>query len=122
MSNRGSNRTSPLRFSGLDFKVGFRMLARYPGLTAVSTLAIAVAIALGSLYFEGFNKWQHPRLPMADADRVVSLRFWDAEGLRSEGRLLHDFVAWRDGLKSVENLGAAVPFVRNLATADGQIE
>ena len=38
-------------FSSLDFKVGFRMLARYPGLTIVSTVAIAVAIALGATYF-----------------------------------------------------------------------
>ena len=66
-----------LRFSWLDFKVGFRMLARYPGLTLVGTVAIAVAIALGTLYFEAVNKWQNPRLPIRDADRVVSIRNWD---------------------------------------------
>ena len=33
-------------FSALDLKVGFRMLARYPGLTVISTCAIAVPIAL----------------------------------------------------------------------------
>ena len=32
----------PFRFSWLDFKVGVRMLARYPGLTLVGTMAIAV--------------------------------------------------------------------------------
>jgi hypothetical protein len=36
-------------FSSLDFKVGARMLARYPGLTVIGTLAIAVAIALGTV-------------------------------------------------------------------------
>ena len=55
-----------LRFSWLDFKVGVRMLARYPGLTLVSTAAIVVAIALGTLYFEALDKWMHPRLPIAD--------------------------------------------------------
>ncbi len=48
------------RFSWLDFKVGVRILARYPGLTLVGTVAIAVAITLGTLYFEAVNKWQHP--------------------------------------------------------------
>ena len=48
-------RLQQLRFSWLDFKVGFRMLARYPGLTLVGTVAIAVAIALGTLYFEALN-------------------------------------------------------------------
>ena len=67
----------PVRFSALDFKVGLRMLARYPGLTLVGTVAIAVAIALGTLYFEAINKWQNPRLPMRDADRVISIRNWD---------------------------------------------
>lgn len=98
------------------------MLRRYPGLTLVSTLAIAVAIALGSIYFEGITKWQHPRLPVANAERIVSLRLWDAEGVRPEGRMLHDFMTWRTQLKTVEQLGAAIPFMRNVATADGQIE
>jgi hypothetical protein len=73
MTNRLVSRINQLRFSGLDFKVGFRMLARYPGLTLVGTLAIAVAIALGSLYFEALNKWQNPRLPVQDAERVISI-------------------------------------------------
>ena len=108
--------------SWLDFKVGFRMLARYPGITAVGTLAIAVAIALGTIYFEAINKWQNPRLPIADADRVVSIRNWDASTLGTESRSLYDFTIWRDQARTVENLGAAMVFARNLATADGRIE
>ena len=59
--NKRAARTRQLRFSWLDFKVGLRMLARFPVLTTVGTVAIAVAIALGSLYFEAVNKWQHLR-------------------------------------------------------------
>ena len=73
MTKRLAVRVDQLRFSWLDFKVGFRMLARYPGLTLVGTVAIAVAIALGTLYFEAVNKWQNPRLPIRDADRVISI-------------------------------------------------
>src|SRR3712207_2583687 len=120
--NRLVARVRSPRFSRLDFKVGFRMLARYPGLTLVGTLAIAVAIALGTLYFEALNKWQNPRLPIRGADRVVSIRNWHVSALRTEGRSLHDFAIWRQQVKTVDDLGAAVAFVRNLATEDGRVE
>lgn len=110
------------RFSRLDFTLGVRMLARYPGLTAVGTIAIAVAIALGSLYFEAINKWQHPRLPTRDPERVVSIRNWDVNTLRTESRTLHDFCVWREQVKTVRPLGAAILYVRNLATTDGRVE
>ncbi|HEX6057663.1 MAG TPA: ABC transporter permease, partial [Gemmatimonadaceae bacterium] len=115
-------RMRSLRSSSLDFKVGLRMLARYPGLTLVGTVAIAVAIALGAIYFEALNKWQNPRLPVRDAERVVSIRNWDANAFRPDGRSLHDFAIWREQVTTVDDLGAAVPFVRNLATEDGGVE
>jgi len=121
MTNRGS-RGRQIRFSWLDFKVGLRMLARYPGLTVVGTVAIAVAIALGSLYFEAINKWQNPRLPIRDAGRVVSILNWDAAQLRTDERSLHDFAIWRQQAKTIEQMGAAVTFVRNLQTDDQRIE
>ena len=111
-----------LRFSWLDFKVGVRMLARYPGLTLVSTAAIAVAIALGTLYFEALDKWMHPRLPIADADRIVSIGVWDDSASVPEGRGLHDFSLWREQVKTIDQLGAAVIFERNLATEDRRVE
>jgi putative ABC transport system permease protein len=111
-----------LRFSLLDFKVGFRMLARYPGLTLVGTAAIAVAIALGTLYFEALNKWQNPRLPIRDADRIISIHAWDDSAFVPEGRAVHDFAIWREQMKTVDNLGAAIVFQRNLATEDRRVE
>jgi predicted permease len=122
MTNKQGARTTQLRFSALDFKVGLRMLARYPGLTFVGTLAIAVAIALGTLYFEALNKWQNPKLPVPNADRVVSIRNWDVEQMAVDGRSLNDFALWRQQVKTVEHLGAAVTFVRNLATDDRRVE
>jgi putative ABC transport system permease protein len=120
--NPRAPRSRQIRFSWLDFKVGLRMLARYPGLTVVGTVAIAVAIALGSLYFEALNKWQNPKLPIRDADRVISIRNWDAGNVRTEGRSLYDFAIWRQQAKTVENMGAAVSFVRNLQTEDQRVE
>ena len=109
-------------FSWLDFKVGFRMLARYPGLTLVGTVAIAVAIALGTIYFEAVDKFQNPRLPIRDAGRVISIHNWDVNAAAAEGRSLHDFAIWRQQARTVDTLGAAIVFMRNLATADGRVE
>ena len=114
-------RLGPL-LTALDLKIGFRMLKRYPGLTAIATFGIAFAIALSAIYFEGIDKWQNPRLPIRDGDRIVSISNWDVAASTTERRLLSDFALWREQLASVENLGAAIPFVRNLATADGHIE
>ena len=111
-----------LGFSWLDFKVGFRMLWRFPGISLVGTVAIAVAIALGTIYFEAINKWQNPRLPIPGGDRVISIRNWDVNALAPEGRMLHDFAIWRGQARTVDNLGAAVVFERNLATEDGRVE
>src|SRR5687768_6915863 len=122
MTNRLVARMRLPRFSPLDFKVGLRMLARYPGLSLVGTVAIAVAIALGAIYFEAVNKWQNPRLPIRDADRVISIRSWDANEVMPEGRSLHDFASWREQARTVTHLGAAAPFVRNLVTDDRRIE
>ena len=118
----GPGRGRQFPFSWLDFKVGFRMLARYPGITVIGTVAIAVAIALGTLYFEAINKFLNPRLPIPDGDRVVSIRNWDAAELTEDPRSLHDFMIWREQVRTVENLGAAIVFGRNLATSDGKVE
>jgi hypothetical protein len=111
-----------LRFSWLDFKVGLRMLVRYPGLTLVGTVSMAVAIALGSVYFEAMNKGLNPRLPIRDGDRVVSILNWNTNEFQPDPRSLHDFAIWREQLTTVEHLGAAISFVRNLATDDGRVE
>jgi putative ABC transport system permease protein len=109
-------------FSSLDFRLGFRMLRRYPGITAVGTVAIAVAVALGSAYFEATDKFLRPRLDVPGGDRVVSLLNWDLKRLDVETRALHDFAIWRAELKTVENVGASNAFVRNLGTDDGRLE
>ena len=119
---RWLHRVDQIRFSWLDFKLGFRMLARYPGLTIVGCLAIAVAIALGTMYFEVIGKWLRPRLPLPDGDRIVALRLWDALESQSEYRSLHDFALWRTQLRSIDDLGAALPFERNLTADDKRIE
>jgi putative ABC transport system permease protein len=87
--------------ASLDFKLGARMLVKYPGLTLVGGLAIAVAIAIGAAFFEFATQAVNPTLPLADGDRVVGIRSWDAAAGREERRTSHDVVAWRMQLESV---------------------
>ena len=120
--SRGLHRIDLLRFSWLDFKVGFRMLARYPGLTIVASLAIAVAIALSALYFEAISKFMKPRLPFPEGDRVVTIHNRDLKAAENEARSLHDFAIWRQQVKTIQDLGAALSFERNLSADDQRIE
>jgi putative ABC transport system permease protein len=109
------------RFSALDFRLGVRMLRRYPGITVVGTLAIAVAVALASAYFDAVDKLMKPRLDVPGGDRIVSLLAWDMKQEKVEPRVLHDFVIWRGQIKTIEDLGAALAFDRNVDT-DGRVE
>ncbi|HEX2204252.1 MAG TPA: ABC transporter permease, partial [Longimicrobium sp.] len=106
----------------LDFKLGLRMLAKHPGLTVVGGLAIAFAIAVGAASFEAVGQLLHPRLPLDEGDRVVGIRNWDARASRVRPRATADFVAWRGGLRTVEELGAFRTVERNLITGDGGVE
>ena len=108
--------------STLDFKLGLRMLRRYPGITAIGTVAMAVAIALGMLYFEGLHKALHPALPVAKGDRIVTVRYWDVGKRAVEDRSLHDFTISRISVKTIDQFGAALTFSRNLVTEDHQVE
>ncbi|MGH7505918.1 MAG: permease prefix domain 2-containing transporter, partial [Longimicrobiales bacterium] len=108
--------------SWLDFKLGLRMLVKYPGLTVVGTLAIAVAIALSAAYVEFVNDIWHPTIPLENGDRIVGIQNWNAATSRADFRSLHDFVTWRDELASVEELGAYRTISRNLITADERAE
>lgn len=105
--------------SWLDFKLGFRMLVRFPALTVVASMALAFAIALGVGTYEFFEKVTDPAMPFEDGDRIVNLWNQDLETGSHEPRALHDFVTWRDELDAFEKVGAWHSFQRNLATQRG---
>ena len=93
-----------LGLSWLDFKLGFRMLARYPMLTVVGSLAMAVAIAVGAGTFEVITRVTNPSLPLPNGDRIVGLNYWDRTepGVRAPSS--YDALTWREGLRSVEDI------------------
>ena len=110
------------KFSWLDYKLGFRMLRRYPGLTLVGGVAIAFAIGLGAATFEFVNDLVRPTLPLMEGERVVRLRLWHTPSGSVEEQALDDFEGWKQQVKSVENLSAFRTVERNLTTADGLSE
>ena len=101
----------------LDFRLGVRMLVKYPGLTIVGSIAMAFAIWVGAVTFEMVTMLVHPTLPLPGGDRIVQIHSWDMAASEEESRTLHDFVVWRDDLKSVTDLGAYRNVTRNLFAA-----
>ena len=92
--------------SWLDLKLGVRMLVKYPGLTVIAVLALSVAIGGGAAYLEFVNEAIRPSLPVLEGHRIVGIVQFDVAAGTPERRSLHDFVAWRGQLRSIEHLGA----------------
>ncbi|MEX2285154.1 MAG: ABC transporter permease, partial [Gemmatimonadota bacterium] len=111
---RSEKRREWARFSWLDFKLGFRMLAKYPGLTIVGGIAIAFAIMMGTVAFEFMIKMVRPSLNLADGDRIVAMRLWDASRSRVEKRSAHELATWGAELKTIGQIGAYHTMERNL--------
>ena len=105
----------------LDVKLGFRLLVKYPGLTVVGGLAMAFAIWVGAVVFEMMMLFISPTLPLPEGDRIVHLRNWDLEANDPEPRALHDFVVWRQSMRSVTDFGAWEDVTRNLEGHDGEV-
>ena len=60
-----------------DIKLSLRLLIRNPGLTVVSTVGIAVGIAITAGMFGFFHANFDPTLPLDEGDRIVALENWD---------------------------------------------
>ena len=106
----------------LDCRLGARMLVKYPGLTLIGGIGMAVAIAVSATSFAFLYASLHPTLPLHEGDRIVGLENWDTTWNNQDDRSLHDFAAWRQQLRSVRNLAAYATMQRNLITADGRNE
>ena len=109
--------------TALDFKLGARMLVKYPGLSLVGGLGMAVAIAIGAAVFSFVDVIIRPTLPLNEGDRIVAIKNMNvATGQDEERTHLHDLAAWRRELRAVEGLGAYRTVDRNLLTPDGRAE
>ena len=111
-----------LSSSWLDVKLGLRLLVRNWGLTLVGGLAMTVAMAIAAIVFAAFDILMWSPLPLDEGDRVVAIQVWDREAGRRRHTAAQDIERWRDGLPSVEDVGAFQTIRRNVITADGSVE
>ena len=109
----------PLLMNWLDFKLGGRMLVKYPGLTVVGGLAMAFAILVGIVIFQFAALFLYPSLPLPNGDRIVQLQLHDLVENETESRALYDFLSWRDSLRTIDHLGAWRDSTGTLIVADG---
>src|SRR5688572_32533074 len=115
--------TRPLNaISWLDWKLGVRLLLKYPALTIIGGLSLAAAIAIGVVGIELAGELLYKRLPFDGGSRIVRLETRDAAASRVESRVLHDFAIWRRSLKAVTELGAARVSERDVVTGEGRVE
>ena len=97
---------APLRGLSLDVRLALRLLVKHIGLTVVGTVAMAFAIWSGIVAFEFYTQIMHPRLPLEGGARIVAIVMVDTASRGERAPTLHDFVAWRDALTSVQDLAA----------------
>src|SRR5688572_25561754 len=81
--------------SWLDWKLGARLLLRYPALTIIGGLSLAGAMTMGVVGIEIADELLYKRLPFEEGGRVVRLETQDTAASRVEQRVLHDFAIWR---------------------------
>ena len=105
-----------------DYKLGLRMLMKYPGLTLAGGLALAIAIGVGAGWYDVVGKVFAPTIPLPEGDRLVSIETQNALTNEREARVLRDFLEWRRGLQTIEDLGAYRTHTRNLVVGNSPPE
>jgi putative ABC transport system permease protein len=108
--------------SWLDVRLGLRLLRKFPGLTLVGGVGMAVAIAISTAMFAFFYAYLYSTLPVDDGDRVVALENWDVDAHNEERQAIHDFADWRREMKTMEEVGAFRTIGRNLIVPGGTVE
>src|SRR6185503_12255446 len=108
-----------LRFSALDLRLAGRMLVKHPALTAIGTIAVAFAIAVGTVGFEIARQALWPTIPLPDGHAIVALRNWNAADNASVPASRRDYELWRDGLSTITDLSAVEVEERSIAVGAG---
>lgn len=109
---RGAGPARPKRFgigfgvSAIDVRLGVRMLLKNPGLTVVSTVALAIAIAIIAGFHTATQFMVSPKLPVPDGDRIVAIWQHDTISGDTSAQTLGDMLTWRTELDSLDEVGA----------------
>src|ERR1051325_1930730 len=105
-----------------DYKLGLRMLLKYPGLTVAGGLALAVAIGVGAGWYDLSGTLFSPTIPLPDGDRIVQITTQNVRTNRPESRVARDFLEWRRELRHFQELGGFRSATRNLVAGNAAPE
>ena len=105
-----------------DYRLGLRMLLKYPGLTLAGGLALAIAIGVGAGWYDLMGQIMAPTIPLAEGDRLVLIETQNALTNEPEPRVARDFLEWRRELRTIVDLGAYRTDTRNLGVANAAPE
>ncbi len=108
--------------SRMDFTLGARMLAKYPGLSLIGGAGLAVGVAIGAGLFAFLYSFLYATLPVEDGERIVALENWDIDANSEMRRSMHDLAMWQREMKTVGEIGAFRTIARNLTSAGGAAE
>ena len=97
-----------------DYKLGFRMLSKYPGLTLAGGLALAIAIGIGAGWYDVIGQIFAPTIPLPEGDRVVLIETQNTLTNQREPRLLT--TSWNGGA-GCERSRAWAPTARTRETS-----
>ena len=70
-----------------DFKLGFRMLLKYPGLTLAGGLALTIAIGVGAGWYQTWGNILSPTIPLPEGDRLVLVQTRNTLANQAESRV-----------------------------------
>jgi hypothetical protein len=82
---------------------------------------MGVAIAIGAGGSTVIALITTDALPLNEGDRIVGIQLWDVASWRPERHNLRDLAAWR-GMRTLQDVGAFRPAIRNIVAADGGAE
>ena len=106
----------------IDVKLGARMLTKYPGLSIIGGLGLAVGVGIGAAFFAMFYSMLYATLPVERGDRIVALENWDIDVNNEMLQSMHDLLVWQREMKTVEEIGAFRTIGRNLIIPGGSAE
>jgi putative ABC transport system permease protein len=101
-----------------DYKLGLRMLMKYPGLTVAGGLALAIAIGISAGWYDLTGKFMAPTIPLPEGNRLVLIETQNTLTNVPELRVVREFLEWRRELRMIEDLGAYRTDTRNLVVGN----
>lgn len=103
----------------LDFRLGGRMLVKHPALTVIATIAVAFAIAVGTVGFEVARQALWPTIPLPDGNAIVALQDWNVADNASVRASRREYEDWRGGFRTITDFSAVALEERSVAIGAG---